>query len=613
MARYRKEWTAPATGWKYRLDIVPYDGYLTDAVTMLSGAEANAIEVGEIETAFDKLPYGLQSPAQMTLRLVMSNLPAALINKLRDKLAFGTININTRSSTGLFKNTFLLFSDRGTNGATYTLEFVGTPSKINSMSYKKEAGAYVTSVELVDALYDAMVGMPMSNIDTTNDTPTDWGGNYHTVLYDVGFPSVARSDAYHTARVEDTGWSSGFYVESVADIMTVIKKKISNELVRQTCRTYNTSASAWENSADIFSNLADMFVTCAEFYQCADAYPRTASTPLTTATAKLVTRVIEKDTGDTVGGMVSTRDEVSWARYETAWDWYKDLCETLGAKVTYRPIYNEAGGSPYISYAWYARPVKGMYSIAQTASLDKALDYPEITETEDGIAKAEVRTDLFSDGNVSQWIVNSGVVRADQQFTLQCFLHNLPVTMDTVVKTSGGGDPDKSDIKSIGLFQTNRIVYESGGQCFLAHPTVKLYTGLGTSSLYQAIDPDTSDDLGTLPPNLIFDNTTQQQYTLWVNAVQTYGGLPYAIGQHVTSLFGQDSLASFEAEFRIDDYKAMTLPSGVTSPALGDVVDLSSSSAATELPHLAWSMGVITSVKCNHQAGTASVKFVLIP
>ena len=145
---------------------MPYDGYLTDAVTMLSGAEANTIEVGEIETAFDKLPYGLQSPAQMTLRLVMSNLPAALINKLRDKLAFGTININTRSSTGLFKNTFLLFSDRGTNGATYTLEFVGTPSKINSMSYKKEAGAYVTSVELVDALYDAMVGMPMSKIES---------------------------------------------------------------------------------------------------------------------------------------------------------------------------------------------------------------------------------------------------------------------------------------------------------------------------------------------------------------------------------------------------------------------------------------------------------------
>lgn len=608
MAIYRKEWTAPATGWRYRLDIVPYDGYLTDAVTMLSGAEATAIEVGAIESSFDKLPYGLKSPDQMTLKLAISNLPSALVERLRNKIDTGTITVGARTSTGVIKNTFLLFSDRGTNGGTYTLEFIGTPAKINSMSYKKEAGAYVTSVELVDALYDAMAGMPMSKIEGNA-----WAGNYHSVLYDVGFPSVNRSDAYHTARVEDTGWSTGFFVESIADIMGAIKKNISNELVRQTCRTANTGSSAWEDSADIFGNMSDMFVNCTEFYENADAYPRTAGAALTTSTAKLVTRVIEKDTGATVGGMVSARDSVSWARYETAWDWYKDLCESLAAKVTYRPIYNAGGGSPFITYAWYARPAKTQYTITQVATLDKALEYPDITETEDGIAKSEVRTELFSEGNVTDWIVNSGVTRADQQFTLQSYLHNLPVTLDTVVKTSGGGDPSKSDIKSIGLFQTNRIVYEAGGQCFLAHPTVRIHTGFLTSTLYAAVDPATSDDVGTLPPNLTFDNTTGQQYALWVNAVQTYGGLPYAIAKNVTTIFGQDSLASFEAEFRIDDYKAMTLPSGVTTPALGDVVDLSSSQAATDLPQLAWSLAVIASVKCDHQAGTAIIKFVLIP
>lgn len=605
---YRKQWKSEkGTGWNFRLDIMPYDSFLSDPVVTLSGAEANAIEIGAIESSYDALPYGLKSPDQMTLRLVSSKLPLALQNYLRAKVSYGTININTWSSTGYFKNTFLYYSDRGTNGSTWTLEFVGTPAKISGMSYKKEAGAYATTIELVDSLYDAMVGMPMSKIENSN-----WAGNYHTVLYDVGFPGANRADAFHTARVEDTGWSTGFFVEDWATVFSKIKPHITSELVRQTCRTYNQSVAAIQNASDSTAEMPNLLGNCVEFYQCSGTYPRTIGPALTTSTAKLVTRVIERDSGATVGGVVSSRDEVSWARYETAWDWYKDLCETFAAKVSYRPVYNAGGGSPYISYVWYVEPIKSPYSSVVTASLDDALDYPEITETEDAVAKAEVRTDLFSEGNTTQWIVNSGVVRADKQFTAQVYCHNLPVTLD-VFKASGGGDKTRADVYSIGLFQTNRIVYESGGQCFLAHPTVKIYEGPANSTVYKAIDPGTSVDLGEQPANPLLDGNANQVYNLWVNAVQKYGGLPYAIGRHVTSIFGTDNIASFEAEFRITDYPGMTIPAGSGQPAIGDVIDLSSSSAASDLSHLSWSKAVVTSVTSDLQANKSKIKYVLVP
>jgi hypothetical protein len=597
--QYRKEWTSPTTGWRFRLDIVPYDATLSSTRVMLSGAESTAIEIGAIESKFDSLPYGLKSPDQMTINLVYSKLPADLKTKLLNKVQFLYAPV-----VGWQKNTFLYFSDRGTGGVTWSLEFCGTPAKIAGTSYTKEAGAYTTSIELVDAMYDALVGMPMSKIESNA-----WAGNYHTVLYDVGFPSAVRSDAYHTARVEDTGWSTGFFVESWASIFNKIRTNITAELIRQTCRTTNISAAATQQAADATGNMPALIGNVVEFYECTTTYPRYIGNALTTSTAKLVTRVIEKDTAATVGGMVSTRDEVSWARYETAWDWYKDLCESFGAKVAYRPVYNAGGGNPYISYVWSVGNVKGWFDFTQTASLDDSLEYPEFTETEDAIAKAETRTEMFSDNNVTQWVVNSGVMRADKQFTSQMYLHNLPTTMDTI----RGGDSDQAAFASIGLFQTNRIVYEANGQCFLAHPTLKIYTSPSNSTLYTATDPDSAVDLGTEPPTYAFDQATTDRYNLWVNAVQSYGGLPYAVAQHVTTTFGNDSLASFDATFRIADYPKLTLPSGVNTNAIGMVVDLSSSSVASELTHFAWSTAIISGVQCDLQAGSAVVSFTMVP
>lgn len=598
MPIYRKVWSdQTGTGWGYRLDIMPYGNNLSSAVEVLAGNVANVIEIGAISTAFDKLPYGVQSPPGMNIKVAMSNLPVGLQQAIRNK-------------TGLVgdRTVFMLFSDRGTNGATYTLEFCGVQAKIAGTSYSKEAGAWITNVELVDSLYYTMTNVRMSSIEDNSYAAT----TPYTVLYDVGFPGSARTDVYHSARNEDTGWSKDFYVDSWAEITSEIRTDISYWLNIYACRTANTSG-VDAIIADITAGMADYFGNTVEMYTASTTYPRTSTTALTANTACLVSRIREKDTNNIIGGMVSSRDVYSWARYETAWDWIKDLTETFNAKATFRPVYFAGSGNPYIAYVWSVAPIlKDPVSSGRTLLFERALDWPEIKETEEGIGKAEVRTETSSDKDVKQWVVNAGVSRADKQFTAQTWVTNSPVVVDT---TREGRDVLNGNVQlellSKGLFQTNRIVYVNGGQVFKAHEDVRLYRDNGVSTLYTATDPTTSVNLSEEPPTFdaeVNSGYALQGYQAWVNAVQSYGCLPYALAKQLVSIFGNDNVTTFEIEYRITDY-----PTQVLNENLGAVYDFSGSAVATELPHLQWTKGVVTGVEADHTNNTAKLTIMLVP
>jgi hypothetical protein len=597
MPIYRKQWTdQTGTGWNYRLDIMPYGNLLNASVENLTGAAANLIEVGAITTAFDKLPYGVQSPAEMTIKMAISNLPSALQTAIRNKLGL----VNDR-------NLFMLFSDRGTNGATYTLEFCGVQAKIGGTSYSKEAGAWLTSIELVDALYFTMTQMKMSDIENNSYAAT----TPYTVLYDIGFPSAERTDVYHSARAEDTGFTRDFFADTWNEVVGEVRTDISYWLSIYACRTSNTSGVV-DIIADLTSDMANYWGNTVDMYQCSATYPRTATTALTGNTARMVSRIRKKDSNEVVGGMVSSRDKLSWARYETAWDWIKDLSETFNAKASYYPVYYAGGGHPYIAYAWRVAPVlKDPGTSGRTMPFEQALTWPEINETEEGIGKAETRTEA-NDKDVKQWVVNSGVARADKQFTAQLWMTNSPTVVDSF---KFGNDRingvKQAELFSKGIFQTNRITYESGGQIFKAHEDIRLYKSASTSTLYQAIDPSTSANLSEEPPTFSGDDgdiVALQKYQLWANAVQSYGCLPYALARNIVSIFGDDNITSFQIEYRITDF-----PTKVLNENLGAVYDFSASDVASELSHLQWDQGVVTAIEADHMKNTAKLTIMLVP
>ena len=166
-------------------------------------------------------------------------------------------------------------------------------------------------------------------------------------------------------------------------------------------------------------------------------------------------------------------------------------------------------------------------------------------------------------------------------------------------------------MKSIGLFQTNLLCCELSPNIVKVHETVRLYKTASTYVDYAPLDPDTSLDYSLNPTRVSSGNSPEEAaavWTLWVNATQMYGSLPFALATHLTAVFGQDNIASFECVYRINEF-----PTKVLNENLGEVMDMSASLVASELTHLAWTKAVVLSVSADHSKNTSTIKFMLIP
>lgn len=593
MANFLKSWVdQKGTGWNYKLQIVPYDDQI-DRWTVCTAfdADATVLSVGPIESGYNGLPYGIQNPTTCVLDVVLSNLPSALQQYIRNKK-------NGSGKTAM--NLFLIFSDRGTNGVTYTLEFCGVQSKIGSSTFKKESGKYVTSIELVDAMHFAMVMYGMDFL--ANSTfPTSAGRADR--LYDVNFFGLDRSDSKHESTLERTGWANGFSGQSWADYMFVTREWVSFVLQSLATRTANVTDTTV--LADSGSYLQTNFIgNTVKFYRPATTYPRVKSTALDKDTLKLAAKVYDESL-NVIGGMASTADKYAFARYESVWDWFVDITETMNAKASYRPVWNDPTGNPYVSWTWYIQPpTKAISGSAKTLNLDGALEQPEIVETEQGIGKTEVQIETEG-SDVKAWVVNSGVSRADRQFTLRCKINNAPTTKPDY-QVGGQGDATIGDADSVGFFQTNTLYYDESGTVLKVHETVGL-TADGTAWT----DYTTSDGvniIGDTPPTFTGSDDGLQEFNLWVQATQRYGCLPYSLAKHITAVFGSDYIATFDVDVRITDN-----PSKVLNENLGELFDLSASTIATDLPQYNWSNAVLLGVKADHAKNTSTLTFMLVP
>lgn len=592
VATWSKEWSEG--GVLHRLWIVPYNEQINSTTTALNGAAVTLTEVGDIEHSFNDIPYGVMKPPTMKITTCLSALPSALATALRTKQAGGA-----RSA----RNLFLYFTDRGTGG-TYTLEFCGVQAKIAGTSYRKEAGAVLVEIELIDALFFGMVSTVMSGLESNSlSTATRYG-----TLYDVGFPSAARTDAYHDSRVSATGWSDKFTMHSFTDMVSLVREKISFTTKSVATRTGNIAASTDNTDADTNSVwINDIIGYCIEFYKCSTTYPRTQGAALSTLTTRLISKVFSaSDSTRVLGGMTSASDKYSWAAYDSAWDWAVDFFETVNCKASWKPVYNAGSGNPYITWAWSCKPVLASVSgSAKTISIDSTLNNFDTTETETAIGISEVRIETEG-SDVKEWKVNTGVSRADRSWTLRGnSITNVPtVKPDYVV--SAGGDNTKADAVSKGLFQTNLICYSEGSDAIKVHEDVRLWKDASTSTLYEALDG--ADNVSEEPPNIAIGDVGLQMYNTWVNAVQSYGCLPYALAQHIGTIFGNDNVARFDCDVRIRGQYDKVLGDN-----LGEIYDLSTSSIAGELSHLNWDQAVLTAVKANHKKNTSTLTFTLVP
>lgn len=598
MAIYRKEWSKAGTNWSYRLDIIPYDTSLDGAVVNLDGNKVTVIELGTLETKYDGLPFGLQSPPGLTVKLAVSSLPAALQTALRLKFDNGGPAGKER------RNTFILYSNRGLAGTSAVFpDFAGTPAKINGNTYSYEAGEWVTEIELVDCLYVAALNTPMSAI-----TNVPYAGNLLKKFADfpdyrgIGVDSVS---VHFDATEEATGYTAGFHIDSFERVVNWAFQAISNTM--NVMFSHQTTAAP--NTADRGLDAGQMIGRTVGYFTSSSTYPRTENTLLNSTTAKVVTHVVQWFYGSkiTVGGLCSTQDEAGWAKYENAWDWYKDLCETMFAKASYSPTV-VSFGSPaklYLNYDWEIYPVKDHLYNPLSINGDRALEMPEIAETEDGIGKAETRVTTFQEADVKEFKVNAGVMRADKQFTCQPIIHNMPVMPSTDAET----DETRDWIHYInaGLYQTNRFCTKLtvANEAEIVHTTVRVYTTLSTYTDYQALVSGV--DQGAWIPRVEDDDNAYANLTLYVNSVQTAGCTPQVLARHLTATFGSDDVAAVDLRFRLSDVPSLGDPA-----TLGAVCNITSTSFTSAFPHLNWSTAILAGLEYEHMESTVKARFILL-
>ena len=593
---YRKTWTA-ANGHTYKLDIVPYDTATTAAVVNLSDADANLIEVGALTDEFDELPVGLAKPSSMTIRFVLNRLPTALQTYLRAK----------QNSTGIFdldsgilvypRNTFILATDGG--AAEDTILFVGVQSKINSQTYTRANGEYIVEIECTDA-----VQYVMSNISPKQDTKrfakmSAWSADFASGgLDESGYNLQLRRKqyAYELLRAAGAKRYASWYVSSKdteysyfntwATTFNVISQTLAACVNDIALRNGGSGVDEFDKDGIWQSNDVTDVCTFLVAEQVDDTTTRGTGAGLSASQLYLLTNIVQD--GNNVGGLSAETDKYGWGRYESYWDLFKDLSESMFLKAWYRYERGTGTDAGKIFTLWNIEPVMSAINVAIDV-LD-SLDEPEIIETEPAIGRAEVRYQAeYGEATVTQLVANAGAVRADRQFTVDTPMHNNPL-----FKPKRPGDIYELGMLHCNLFWFNDTNASAFGSDNIAkvHENLKIRWGSGAGQIFEYNESTISHN----PP------IDKELHQFWAASAQRVTGLPYALAHSYTAVFGQDALASVTLRLRLNDYRIVV---GNRHTITGDIT--------TDLPHLAWSNAVATSVETNVTEGTQTVRFMLIP
>ena len=578
---YRKQWTA-TNGHTYTLDIVPYDTDTDDTtVVTLSGADANLVEVGTITHAFDELPVGLMTPPSMTCKVVINRLPSALQTALRAKF------VEFAGPGGyVARNLFILKSDYGVAGAVNVV-FCGVQARINSQTYERQSGEYIVEIELQDAMQWTMSSIKPSNSlawtglqeATRKVRRVAWelrapgiGNGLYDAVYDTGLTNLDERLEFHT-------WE-----QSLGAIMDYISQEAKKMSIRSTS-TFNTADYGldWESG----DALGIMQLYDTNGWEVLTGRPR--DTVLTNTDTYLCTHITQN--GQTIGGLASAQDKYGWTRYESWWDFFKDISETMFLKVSYKYAIDTVIEPGVVNVTWDIRPVIST-NVANVDIMD-SLDEPNIEETASAIGRCETRFSAeYGDATVTQHIANAGVARADRQYTVDMVMHNVPLFKSRREGLTFGVDPY---IAEPGLQHCNQFWFwdtsVSPNEIVKVHENLKIKWGAGSGDVF-----DYAALIANNPP---FD---KEAHNAWAIEVQRTTGMPASLANAYVSLFGDDNLATVEIRTRLIDYRLfvgdrMTITGQVTS----------------DVPHLAWANAVITSVETDVTAGTQTVKFMLIP
>lgn len=581
MAVYKYAWTSEATGWGMRLWILPHDSNLSSAnADFHTGADGPVLEVGEQSIEFDELPIGLAKPMTLKVRLKVSALDSTLKGYITQPIG--------GSGT---KTLWMLFSDRGTSGGTYTLEFCGVQSNTDSSKYSRSSGEYVVEYELVDMAYDLLSSVTGEDLcGYVNDDGTD---NFGTA-FDVDRESPANASDYRYNVSAFQG--STVRPKTWTDITDELKAGLTGVLTTKYARTANATSAATTDASDANSALTNIFNTSFTLYEVDRTDLRVIGSALSPASSNvLIPAFVHDSDGNVVGGYCNADDEFGMARHKSAWDWLKDLCENFAVKMAPKYSYVAGGGNPYIQIEYAVKRVMDAAASNRSIATDEWANDVELEEGAAVVVKAEVEFDLEG-VNASRAKYEIDGTRTQRGWTLRSIIHNLPAAKNELVPKNAGG-VTRNDAVTRGFPYTNVLYYNASGNMVKIHETLRIYWGGAFGTTYTLV----SNALSETPPYA----STLTAIAEWCVDLQTTTGIPYGIAKFIATLFGSRYQTAFEVELNTAD-KTWAIPANIC-----DTVTITGS-LASDLSHINWTQIPITGITVDWTAGTSKVKVLSV-
>lgn len=533
MAHYQITRTLPS-GWQIRLEFVSWDGSFLASPTELP--EVVLTEVGTLKTEFDSLPIGMMNPMTFDFKIIWNQLPLALQNYLEE--GYGIVSGNTR------RNTWYLSSDRGTNGATWTMEFAGVEDNVEALELEAlPNGMYSYSVELVDIAYFQM------------KTTTGWD------LYRTGFSYPSNSwrscwqiyfedPTLSTRQQEFEFWSidaSGQFIllQTVIDQIRVAVNPLFFGL---------THASTSFDFNQVLKTIPTHAVT---FYR-QDSYSALPRSSTTTIPANYLYVIGDIVTGDqSIGGLISPSDQFGWGNKNiTVYDLLRSLAEQSFIRLGYRFQRTGTGGSTSIRLIWDVKQItesrdNGTASATpdQTLNLDQSLMLSNVIVRGDNILKAETRYETTSDKDATQIVKIQKGARASRSFNFEPLLINMPVDVQDN-STSDNLPRLKAPCK-----QTNQIFFNCGdtgmgspNQAMIkVHEKTKVQWGSGGTD-FLIVDP-VGLHYPVFAEKFAKDAKIRARYYIEINDCQVNGGISGGITSALITVFANEKNAIIEAEW----------------------------------------------------------------
>jgi hypothetical protein len=587
--RYRFTWKNDANGWNYRLDFLPYDATLSDSVTTLDAGIV--LEVGTMEMAFDELPIGLMDAPTLSVTLNWSLLPSAVKTYLMNK------------TSGNDRSVFLFWTDRGTSGGTYTLEFCGTQANEESADYEPVSAEdlafeqYTVTYELIDCLHHIMSSRNGSIFDGSLYPAGDLTKHQLYVDYLMAIIQNSHYDVCPNAA------ASYFQMSSWAHCMDRMRTSLSSVFNGDYARTTNATEISDSDAVDRTNEWDTLIKTGAVFFERPQS-SATVGSQLDENTAMLVTHIYASD-GTVVGGLWDNSDEYGWYNATAIIDLVRDFCETFCVKATYYPEYVTDAGGDYIRYTWNIAAVgdsTDAFTSPATVLLTRASEIGTISEGSTTIQKAETRWDLNSaryNYDITEYVAIDNRSRSTRSYNFEPVVHNLPGYKPTVRRTQG--------LRDSGLYQTNRISFLENGYAVKAHEqtTVNLsnLSGITISSSFSEYRPSFSTSVSDDEP-LADSAVDNAAFVAWLNTAQQAAS-PATVAEAIQTAFGSQFQTTIEVTY------PLSYSSNVQPHRFGYVHSLSGGPQAV-FTHLPWSRACITGMSVDWTAGTNTITYVLL-